>query len=163
LNKKAFLAGDVTVMIYSIIALAGIAILFGGLFFIYGAGNILSPAKYDLQAVNPRVQTFETMKYYLDTKVSFDGKQLALNKAFPLYCFNKDYAFLEEIKSKTEALPIMFSKIDIFCVPQAVNCNEAELSLQEETNIMLAGVPKNKLIINLPEINPKTHVCLSIG
>lgn len=163
--------GDVTIMIYSIIALAVIAILFGGLFFVYGIGHILSPEKYNLQAVNPSIRTFETIRYYLDTKISLDGKELTLNKAFPLYCYNKDVALLEEIKTKTRKLSlespdIDITRIDLYCIDESIKCSKENLLFHESISILLSSAAEDPIeypFIDLPQLDKKTHVCLSIG
>jgi len=113
LDKKGFLIGDVTVYTYSIIALVVISLAFYFLFYTFSAKEKVNEflniyqKEFNINSVNPKIELYETLTYFIYTRVIVDKKEASLVELIPLYCYNKD----EKIKGYIE-------KISFYLLPK---------------------------------------------
>ena len=132
MNKKAFLAGDTLIYVYSIIALAVIAVLF---FFLFSYLTIeeLSGIKartYTLEENSPNIRAYNYLPYYLNTKFKVENKETSLIELIPLYCYDKNKERLSYIERASSIL-IGEGKINIWCDLIDSKCTDKSVSLIE--------------------------------
>jgi len=169
MNKKALL-GDTIVFQYSLITMAFFAVVFSVLFFftyLEKENPFAGEREFNIASINPGAELYEELNRYLYSKLKINEKEITFRDAISLYCYNKDENLLENIKEKTLSLSEKPALMGIFCVKGDIMCDVESINnnpeLVEIPVILRTGPVKDSINIDLPQIDPKTKVCLAFG
>ncbi len=178
MDKKAFLAGNTLVYVYSIISLAVIAILFSFLFLLLSADkeatnifDVFKEKESILESSN--IDLYETANYYLYTKVRVDKNETSLQELIALYCHNKNKNLLTYIQRISLSLLPERSYLNLYCLYGTNDCNNIKKGNYQpiititSSEITLAGIksinPGTILSLSLPALSSTDIACLDIS
>lgn len=171
MNKKAFLAGDTLVYIYSIISLTIIAILFAFLFYSLQAGSFLGLNKeknLNLSTINSNIDSYDNLNYFLNTKIRAKGKLTSLSELIPLYCYTNDKEIGNYIKNIGINLFPRQLGITIGCSAKKEACPNfvskygfLDISKFDKVPILQGSIYSPK-IFDIPGLKYPSHYCVEI-
>ncbi len=170
LNKKGFLAGDVTVFIWSIIAFAIISAVFFAVFLFIRTpdpGETSIPEK-------PELKEYEFLDYYLSTKIMLNDKKTTMLEIIPLYCYNQDKELSETIRKISYILFPYLTSRELGCVNEDIKCTELPDEINSlGTRMIYTRTPnllifsevnsRNTKMIEIPGFLEKSKACLEIS
>ena len=170
MNKKGFLAGDVTVFIWSLISFAIIAAVFFAIFLFV---QTPAPGETNLPA-KPELKVYEFLDYYLNTKIRVNDKETSMLELIPLYCYNKNPEFAENIRKISFILFPVFTSRELGCINENVKCKNLPDSRNSlGTRLVYSSAPnllifsevnsKETKMIEIPGFLENSKACLEIS
>jgi len=171
LNRKAFLAGDTLVYVYSILALTVIAVVFSIVFALATPENKLKELlsrEYTTEIVKPEIQVYDYINYYLNTNLKYEKKLVSLKELLPLYCYNQDENLKKYIQRITYNLLPKEIGVHTLCIDKNSKCEDllgtsdskGSRFIKSNNFFIQEGNLKNPKLITLYGFNK--NICLEI-
>ncbi len=174
MDKKAFLGGDILIWIYSLLILVFIGIVFSVLF-VFSSPDLSIKNYFNKADINPLSKispTYDYINYYLYTKIRIDKRETSLSELIPIYCFNLDENYKEDIKRISAILSPDEVGINLWCDLKRTKCNriikyddygERLIDIDKENKLILStGSLTQPNLLNLPGLNLNSNICLEL-